>query len=249
MQKSILEQTVQRVGVILEDLQAARKILDTLKESRSFIILRTLARKAGFPGVQSKDFKKGFKFLQKRGIVKLQHTGWKAEGYHHPVVILVGDIYDFEEQILEEITNVGDIKEPTDDLVDLEVLEPKFLKNRTLNNTQKEKMQLFFNFLYKKNLKAAKETLKEIKSLFPEIQWFKGLYMSLSGMLSAERGKYIHPPFIKEINTTDVKQLKRYKKKFKGESRSQTHALYDRGFFVGWYLFIDFLITKQSTES
>lgn len=81
----------------MEEKQAAKRILDVLKENQtSFLNLRDLAKRAGLKGAHSKDFKKGFKLLEREKIVRLYHSGWASEGYHRASAVLIADIYTVE---------------------------------------------------------------------------------------------------------------------------------------------------------
>jgi hypothetical protein len=97
----------------MDEDEAARKILDCLKGNKQIITLRNLAEVSGFRGVNS-DFKKGFNYLQKHGIVKLRQPGWPSEqrgkkDNHPKSVILLADVYvveDAEKEIREKETGV-----------------------------------------------------------------------------------------------------------------------------------------------
>lgn len=84
---------------------SARKILEILKEEKTFIVLRELAKEAKFPSVVDRDFKGGLNLLIEKGIVKLEQSGWKSEprGYeqHEKAVILSVDIFQYVDSELE----------------------------------------------------------------------------------------------------------------------------------------------------
>lgn len=97
-------------GLTVNELESARRILEVLKDERQMMVLRDLAKLSGFKSVANVDFKKGFNFLQKRGIIKLRQSGWRSEkrgGKNHPAaVILLADVYeveDFEKELKEDL--------------------------------------------------------------------------------------------------------------------------------------------------
>jgi len=96
----------------LDELQAARKILQALK-GRQVVVLKELAKHAGFKGAFSIDFKKGFNFLESKGVVKLRQSGWKSEkrgGHNHPKsLLLIADIYEIEHVEQEIDERMGDL--------------------------------------------------------------------------------------------------------------------------------------------
>lgn len=82
----------------MDEGKAALKILQVLKDQRGiFLNLRDLARRAEFKGAHVKDFKRGFKLLEKQGIVRLYHSGWASEGFHRAGVVLLADVYVVED--------------------------------------------------------------------------------------------------------------------------------------------------------
>jgi len=218
--------------------ESARRILTVLTENpKNLIALRDLARKAGFVGAHSKDFKLGFRFLQQQEVVKLQRSGWASESnsHHRPVVILTSDIYVLDET--EANLNV----EPKTPRFPIET--PTQPLNRKLNSSQKTEITSFFTQFPRKE---ATNILEKMRRTFPKDEWFKGLWMSLSGMLTAKKDR-THRPFIHQIDVNDKKSIQNQKRKFKKETKNQKHAPYDRGFFMGWYLFMDFLQKKRET--
>ena len=217
--------------------ESARKILTVLTEHpKNIIALRKLAKRAGFVGAHSKDFKKGFNLLQRQEVVKLQRSGWASESnrHHHPVVILTSDIY-----VLDE-TQADLGVEPTPNQPRFPIETPTRPLNRKLSSTQKTEITSFFTHFPRKE---AVNILEKLRTSFPRDEWFKGLWMSLSGMLTAKKDR-THRAFIHQINANDKKSIQSQKRSFKKETRNQKHAPYDRGFFMGWYLFMDFLQKK-----
>jgi len=94
----------------MNELESARRILEVLKGKNQVLVLRDLARCSGFKNVADVDFKRGFNFLQKRGVLKLRQSGWRSEkrgGKNHPEsVILLADVYtveDVERELKEDL--------------------------------------------------------------------------------------------------------------------------------------------------
>jgi len=138
----------------LNELESARKILEILKENTKIVILRDLAKQAGFPSASSVDFKKGFNFLQRREIVKLRQSGWRSEkrgGRSHPKsVILVADIYEVErveQEIAEEKGEWDDAFARTDEIELVPVLtlsgDPTFVSTEEYKRVVRSKEKLF----------------------------------------------------------------------------------------------------------
>jgi hypothetical protein len=81
-----------------EEVKAALKILNVLKDNPgTFILLKHLARKAGFNDSRCKSFRRGLEMLCKEGIVNKYKSGWPSEGFHGTGVVLIGDIYVIED--------------------------------------------------------------------------------------------------------------------------------------------------------
>jgi len=82
----------------MEQFSAARRILETFREGKTFICLRELAKASGFPRVSNRDFKSGFNYLVRQGVLKLQQSGWRSEKRggksHLKTVILTADVYE-----------------------------------------------------------------------------------------------------------------------------------------------------------
>lgn len=82
----------------MERFSAARKILETFKDGKTFLCLRDLAHASGFPRASSRNFKDGFNYLVTKGVLKLRQSGWPSEkrgGKNHPkTVILTANIYE-----------------------------------------------------------------------------------------------------------------------------------------------------------
>jgi len=221
--------------------ESARRILTVLTENpKNLIALRDLARKAGFVGAHSKDFKTGFRLLQQKEVVKLQRSGWASESnsHHRPVVILTSDIY-----ILDETEADLGIESNLDQPQRFPIETPTQPLNRKLNSSQKREITSFFTQFPRKE---ATNILEKMRRTFPKDEWFKGLWMSLSGMLIAKKDR-THRAFIHQIDANDKKSIQSQKRSFKKETKNEKHAPYDRGFFMGWYLFMDFLQKKRET--
>lgn len=94
----------------MNELESARRILEALRGKRQILVLRELAKLSGFKSVADVNFKKGFLFLQKRGVLKLRQSGWRSEkrggNTHSKSVILLADVYtveDVERELKEEL--------------------------------------------------------------------------------------------------------------------------------------------------
>jgi hypothetical protein len=92
-------------GLNMNKVNSARRILEAFKDGVKFLCLRDLARNAGFARASDRDFKEGFNYLVKKGIIKLQQSGWSSEerGTHsHPkTVILTANLYELKDSEFE----------------------------------------------------------------------------------------------------------------------------------------------------
>jgi len=118
----------------LRSIDSAEKILQVLKKDKPFKVLKDLAKQAGFPGANRKDFKKGLNYLIQKGILKLEQSGWSSEkrgSNHHPKgVILLENLYvlnpsedeEEEKSSLGEVQNIPDRNNVFDELVEIQAL-------------------------------------------------------------------------------------------------------------------------------
>jgi len=100
---------------ILDNLEAARQILEAFKEGRKFLCLHDLANKSGFKRVSDRNFKSGFNYLVEKGVIKLQQSGWSSEprghGKNHPkTVILTADLYEVTDSEFQIDHEQGDME-------------------------------------------------------------------------------------------------------------------------------------------
>jgi len=220
----------------MNQYESARKILNVLtKNPKNLIALRDLARKAGFAGAHLKDFKLGFSFLQRKEVIKLIRSGWKSEGYHKPVVILTSDVFILDGAEVD----LG--IEPEPNRPHFPVEKDTQPLNRKLSSHQKKEINSFFtHFPHREAMKI----LERMRKTLPKDEWFQGLWMSLSGLLTAKKDRTQHA-FIHKIDANNKTSIKSLKRNFKKETRNKMHGSYDRGFFTGWYLFMDFLQKKR----
>lgn len=83
-----------------DKVDAVRQILDAFKVGRTFLSLQSLAEASGFKTADP-SFRQAFKYLETKGIVKLQQSGGRSEKRgsrnHYKTVILTADLYEIKD--------------------------------------------------------------------------------------------------------------------------------------------------------
>ena len=214
----------------------ARKILDVLVESnRPFLTLGSLAKASGFSGAYRKEFKSGFKLLLRKGIIKLNRSGWLSERPHHsPNVILLGNIYTTEDL---EINIEGTSNKNPNKLFSF----PK-LKIDPLTTEQEQILTTFFSELLNSNYLQARKILSNFQTTVTN-NYLQGFYMGLFGMVDSlqHRDERV---FINQLDFKDKNKLQLLKNFFNGRMTNALSTDYDRGFMFSWYNFVEFLLKR-----
>ena len=125
-----------------------------------------------------------------------------------------------------------------------------------LNKIQKQTLEAFFSSLIKRNIRETNKNLETLKQVLSQRESMKfsvsqresraGIYTALSGMLIAVTSKDKRA-FINNIDFSDKKQLKQFRKDFKErlKTRKELTTDYDLGFFTVWFRFMNFLLNGK----
>lgn len=99
----------------------------------------------------------------------------------------------------------------------------------------------FFHFLVNRHFADAKRELERIEEKMHKSsdkahksEWNRGYFRALFGMLVEQRSNNGEYAFISQLDFTDMKALKGYRKEFQAHVQNRLHEDFDRGYFSAW---------------
>jgi ribosomal protein S17E len=91
----------------------------------------------------------------------------------------------------------------------------------------------FFQLVKTRRFAEAERVLERIKQKTNETEWNKGYIHALDGIVLAQKSNDTYA-FLNNIDFTQEKDLKRFRKEFLKEYKNKIHSDFDRGYYAAW---------------
>jgi hypothetical protein len=109
----------------------------------------------------------------------------------------------------------------------------------------------FSQLVTERKFAEAERQLREVKRRLKKNEWNRGYFYALRGLLLCQKNNSDQYAFVSNLDTTDEKALRSYRREFLKHVRNRLHVNYDRGFFSAWadYMYALIKMNKNAGEN